>query len=885
MLAASVRGVLARRTASALAVLGLLTATLGFVVLAATSRTTEATLVGDVGRAWNTPYDILVRPDSSEAPFERTQGLVRPNFLSATDGGITLAQLRAIRRLPGVQVAAPIAVAGIFYEAPSARIDLAPNVGDHGSIVAFRVTSYRSADAGLSRFPSDSEYVLFAPHGELTIDRLGHVHLDTTNTHVDCTALSSPQTTVTCFAPSVRCDAPKDASCDAKTFSDPHASVPFSQPVIVAGIDPEAESALGGIDRCTKSGRFFAPRDSVRTVRNGETPVVPVVVSGRTFIDESMSVHVDRATDPQLENLTALTTASTWVASVDRDFGAQDVYKQTVSQSLVSGSMWTPEDVTYDTHGTGVVAEVRPPNVAALLQDGASSQTATNVRDVPIPPDVRDSWFRSVVTHKVLTGSDGEHRVSAPLLDIVGQYDPSCVAGFDPLAGGRLEAYAPPEVRLADGRGLGPNASLAGYVNLPPTVLTTLDGILAFDNPAVFSGVPAAAPISAIRIRVFGVQSPSADARSQLSRVAAEIVEGTGLHVDIVKGASPRSIAVTLPAGRFGRPTLVVTEPWSVKGVGFHFVEAVSVQNLSMFGIVLVGGTLLVGLTSFTSVQRRRKEFGVLRALGWRPGPIAFLVEQEMFVLGISAGIGAVMLGLAIRAVGLGVQPWQLALAPPLAVIVALIAGLVPALTAARGSVVTVVRGRGALRRRRSSSNLVVIAARELRNAWVIQAVIGVCVVALGAALVGSITVVSVAFSGQLDTTRLGVDLSSKVQPFHMALALLTATVGAIGVAEIVTLGYMERRAHFAVLRGLGWPRRRIASIVGAQAVLLGSSGGVLGAIVTLVSATLLRASTSAALVGMGAAVGMAVGSTLLAALCPLVVIYRSSVAQALRGE
>ena len=113
MLWLALRQLLGRRTATLLAGGGLLIATLGFVTLVSTSQTVTTELSGDIARTWNTPYDLLVRPAGSTTELEDERGLVRSNFLSAlAHGGITSGQLEAIRQVPGVSVAAPVAVAG-----------------------------------------------------------------------------------------------------------------------------------------------------------------------------------------------------------------------------------------------------------------------------------------------------------------------------------------------------------------------------------------------------------------------------------------------------------------------------------------------------------------------------------------------------------------------------------------------------------------------------------------------------------------------------------------------------------------------------------------------------------------------------------------------------
>jgi hypothetical protein len=202
-------------------------------------------------------------------------------------------------------------------------------------------------------------------------------------------------------------------------------------------------------------------------------------------------------------------------------------------------------------------------------------------------------------------------------------------------------------------------------------------------------------------------------------RVAGAIRDATGLSVDIIRGSSPRSIQVDLPAGKFGRPSLTVTEPWAVKGVAFKFLRAVSAQNLALFGLVLLGGMVLVGETGYISVVRRRREFGVLRALGWRTSSIAWLVELEMLTLGLVVGVLAIALGLPIMLrLGLGTSAWELGAVVPLSVGIAALAGIIPALAAARGSVVAMIEstGRATITNRPLTSGVIGIAWRELRG-------------------------------------------------------------------------------------------------------------------------------------------------------------------------
>jgi hypothetical protein len=167
----------------------------------------------------------------------------------------------------------------------------------------------------------------------------------------------------------------------------------------------------------------------------------------------------------------------------------------------------------------------------------------------------------------------------------------------------------------------------------------------------------------------------------------------TNPAMDIVKGSSPREIHVNLPAGSFGRPALTVTEPWSVKGVGFQFLQAVSLQNLLIFSVVLIAATILVTQTAYVSVRRRRSELAVLRAVGWPPWRIALLIELEMLILGLAVGAVGLVVGIVIAALAhVGASWWTVVGVVPLALLIALLAGLVPAISTMRGTAKEIVR-------------------------------------------------------------------------------------------------------------------------------------------------------------------------------------------------
>src|SRR5262245_21433059 len=95
---------------------GIIVATASIAVLTGTSRTQRLQVQGTVNKNFRGSYDILVRPKGSRSARERETGSVQANFLSGIFGGISTAQWRDVRRLAGVEVAAPLANLGYVLQ-------------------------------------------------------------------------------------------------------------------------------------------------------------------------------------------------------------------------------------------------------------------------------------------------------------------------------------------------------------------------------------------------------------------------------------------------------------------------------------------------------------------------------------------------------------------------------------------------------------------------------------------------------------------------------------------------------------------------------------------------------------------------------------------------
>jgi hypothetical protein len=887
MLLVAARELVCRRTASLLALAGLVTATIGFVVLASTSQTTQAQLTGDIGSAWKTPYDILVRPRAAASELERRDGLVTPNFLSSSPRGITLDQLSKVRAVAGVAVAAPIAIVGTvqfgMISPAILPVDLTTLLPD-GGIYAFRTSATAIGDGGTSRYPlvgSSAPVVVAAMEGvydfaagTLTV---GKRQINCRDLRVSCFA----RTAINCPAQATSCMGFPGLPIPGLKPDQVGSFVYFPVPMTIAGIDPVAEEQLSPLSACLRSGRHLLPTDAPKPSQNGEGgPGIPILAANTALLDESVDVKVARADGAGLaagKGADSLAWSDVGKVSIDANVALSTFLAAHTGQFPNLSPIWTPGPVQYELAGSMLTLQPVPPDLEAysnpLVPEASLEQIA--------PAEANDTWFRRLDEHPRTTQGTSP----ANTWQVVGTFDPTCLPAFDSKGAGQLSTYSPASVTTSAGHQLGAGRNLASFLDRPPLLLTTLAGAQYFADPRNFKRAPGDRFITAIRVKVAGADSPGPASQNRLTRIAADIQEESGLDVDIVKGSSPQAIQIAVPAGNFGRPAMVVSQGWSAKGLAFRFFRAVTAQNLAIFSVVLVAALTLVAQTAYVSVRRRRHEFGVLLAIGWPQWRVVALVELEMLILGVAAGLVGIVLGApALLATNQIATWWNFAAVLPLAIGISLLAGLLPALMVGRGSTRQVMDEPRPLSDRflpRSPFLLGMRTVFDLR--W--DARLGIAVLALGGALLGLVVLIAVAFQGALDSSILGTYLSARVRPFHLIVVGVTLLVGALAVAEVLTIGYLERRQHLASLRACGWAASQVAVLMLGEAVGLGLGAVAFSLAVPVTVGALLGAGPQSLAASGLASAGMCLLATAIAALAPTMYAYSASVARALRGE
>ena len=245
-------------------------------------------------------------------------------------------------------------------------------------------------------------------------------------------------------------------------------------------------------------------------------------------------------------------------------------------------------------------------------------------------------------------------------------FDPARIRSFDPLSQVPLGDYQPVAAapataasrRALHGGDVLPNQDLGGLVSQPVNLVTTLSALPVLENSQLFTGVHAADPISVIRVRVAGVTGPDALSRERINTVAQQIAQRTGLNVDIVAG-------LALPDDHRparGQVRAAAADPDRELGeedVAVAILREKSSQtSVVLFTLILVVCVLFVGNAATAAVRGRRRELGVLAALGWRRSRLFATVLGELAGIGLAAGaLAAVIAVPGLAALGLNASP------------------------------------------------------------------------------------------------------------------------------------------------------------------------------------------------------------------------------------
>jgi putative ABC transport system permease protein len=771
---------------------GIAAAAAAFAVLGMNAAAATVQIRGSVPPASPArAYDILVRPAGPAGQHAAGTELTRPGDLTKLSGGITLAQYYMIRRLAGVQVAAPMTMVGYVPLTVTVSAPVSAAATTSKSQLLAVTSAYRS-DNGLST---------------VTERAIGSTYVS--GGHQPPTVPVSISWT-------------------------------FALPLVA--VDPTAEAGLQLLDKAVIRGSYLPTAAAA--------PGAPVPVIMASSIDDSDQEQLSLTrlpvspARPQAGGRTGPKTGGLHPVTAGRTVGtatvtAAQAYRQLLSHLSESGTArvlgyWTTSPGTYALSADGDVVPHSVANHRATIWGSPQHGTA-----VGVAADTEDVGFSSLTPHVARTQGPGHVLRAGAALTAVGVFDPGALptspATPSPYRGEQLPGADPASRRLLGGQPLRPASDPAGYPNPAATLVMPLQDISAFTAAASYTDVDARAPIGSIRVRVANATGDDALSQERIRAVADEIVRATGLDVEVTLAATAVPRTVALPAGRLGRPPLLLSEVWYRSDTATIVVTAVDPTRIALAALILLAGAAFFGNAARAALRARRRDLATLTALGWPRRQLRRQLLQEFTVVALASGLLAVVAAAATGA-AFGHRPvsgWA-ALGLPAAVVMTIGAAWLPVRTATAEA----ERHGAAAAARRT-------AARPGRQPWLAPAgslrreprrtAVGALVIAVACAPLGAELALRWAFGGALVGSVAGRPVSWLTGPGDVSAVLALLVMATITVADVDWLAAADRAVQVRTLRALGWPASGHARLVAAEAALLGIVGGVTAGVVDVV--------------------------------------------------
>ena len=644
---------------NALASGGFLLAACALILLSATTQTNVVQANQIISQSWRSSYDLVVLPSQAHLP---SKSIIPGDLLEGYDGGISMQQYQQIKNLPGIAVAAPIAYIGyVQMPIPQLQFFTDPTLPE----------GYYRVDLTLTAFNGQREVV---ENKESTV----YYYVN------NCASVTSPlQDALSRKGIDLFC-----AGSLQLYLNEPVAPGTF----LMAAIDPTAENQLVHLDKSLSSGRVLTSQDHIHLDIKPNLGNLSICQPGQQNTKSSCFVPNDDIPvlfQTQLpgqitikSNFTKLAPGTLPPQTVITNGGAtylnQLPHQQSIFQSVVpqvqgdpqrfsgaflhwDGHSWQPFDLQYGIDPTSASLKFLYTPSALTYRQKASpdGQTSNAYELVPTGVQGPEVAFRALHPLNIAKRPKPVKPFNAPTtyyyLDPVGQFKGDTLAAqfSNPLNWLPENTYTfPPAVLRYDAQGnpvtptnLLPTTNTAGYLLQPPLALTTLDTAVRLRGDHV---------ISAIRIRVTGVDAANPASWKRIQQVAGVIQQRTHLQVLVTLGSSPRPTLVYIPGvskGQLGAaqniaPVGWVEERWIAIGVSILYLAQLGATRLLLLGAVLAVclGYLVVAFSALVSTQRR--EFAILNVLGWRPWqPIRLFLAQALL---LAIGGGIVGIGLAL---------------------------------------------------------------------------------------------------------------------------------------------------------------------------------------------------------------------------------------------
>jgi FtsX-like permease family len=324
---------------------------------------------------------------------------------------------------------------------------------------------------------------------------------------------------------------------------------------------------------------------------------------------------------------------------------------------------------------------------------------------------------------------------------------------------------------------------------------------------------------SGLYVRLNGVEQYSQHSLALLQAAASAITARTGLHVDILDGSSPRSIA--LSAAGTGGP---IQTSWWATGVAVQVVQGVDALQEALLALCSIVCLLAIGAAGALVGVGRRKDALLLRQLGWPAHLPSASFLLDAFLLCLPGGL------LVVGWLGLATGHLASTLSP--AVILALLGvGILLYCCTLIGTANFSTQGEPLLIRSYSIYRSAL--ARALRSTYastiplMFQVVVSVLLIAVGYIMFSS-------FDQALVVTVLGKQVRETLEGPQLLLVVVVLTAALLTVSICARLQLHGRREELSLLSMVGWERRAVFLRVMWDSWLPALLSGELGALLAM---------------------------------------------------
>lgn len=586
-----------------------------------TLQTTEQMTVqasDELMEKWRTGYDLLVSPiteekvvegDSKDLQSEEVlgEGLVRRADLAKHHEGISLEQYEKIKRIGGIEVAAPLSFIG-YIENDGLSLDYGISEPGfyirEGEIEVFDGERYRDvtptyeADGMISQIVSDDMYDIFSDMEKLmtygesgwspVMDRMG------TRLRTGGSAWS------------------------------------------LVAIDPEQESQLLQIDQAIVSGTYFTEDDEVD--ENDDIPTIPIILLNQpyetTFTTNVYQINVegDQHPDDILAN-----GGGEYLRSLPKDHLFEinlnpfdEEYLFYFNDLIIENGQLIKFDRLQDAMNRSQQSYVQ----YQYSDIEFNKKNKSIIEHAPVVEAIPQGTRNEQISYRTVTSNEAIEMEYN--FDFIGRFDASLLENAFTTSEQPLppDYYKPEDVFITHHVDGTPYEEALLYQNSPYKDAYYTGGIDAITTLAVADLFLGEKPISIIRVIVDGVGERNDESMAKVERIAEEIRRETGLHVDIMLGAADRKVHVLLNDYEDVDGYGYLLEGWSTEGTSFVIEDRISGTTLMLALFILMMGFICLSLVYRQYTENRKRDFAVQYTFGWsRTAILRALFIEAGFIL------------------------------------------------------------------------------------------------------------------------------------------------------------------------------------------------------------------------------------------------------------